>query len=245
MPLSTDRKFSLRTGLSVAVLVLLAIALVSVSSANASNTRTYEVTIINLTDGQYFTPPVVTTASSSFRLFQRGKEASEGVREIAENGNLDPLLAALEGDSEVTDFAVALSEEIPPLAPGSIISTQVEAYSGDRLSLVSMLICTNDGFTGRNRLRLPNRVGNTNTFALPAYDAGTEINTEDFADIVPPCPALTGFETDDAGTGMSNPALAENGVIEGHPGIAGVSDLDPAVHDWVGATGVVVITRVK
>jgi hypothetical protein len=36
----------------------------------------------------------------------------------------------------------------------------------------------------------------------------------------------------EAGTGVSNPALAEGGVIHHHPGIQGGADLVPAVHGW-------------
>jgi hypothetical protein len=34
------------------------------------------------------------------------------------------------------------------------------------------------------------------------------------------------------GTGVSDPALAEGGVIQHHAGIEGGSDLDPAIHGW-------------
>ena len=61
-----------------------------------------------------------------------------------------------------------------------------------------------------------------------AYDAGTEINTEDYQDLVPPCDGL-------GQTGMSNPAPAENGVVLSHPGIQGGASLNPAVHGWTGA----------
>ena len=36
----------------------------------------------------------------------------------------------------------------------------------------------------------------------------------------------------DAGTGVSNPALAEGGVIRRHEGIQGVDDLSPSIHGW-------------
>ena len=108
-----------------------------------------------------------------------------------------------------------------------------------------MLICTNDGFAGLDSVRLPRHLGQTLTVYGNAYDAGTEINTEDFADIVPPCPVLTGVESDDTGTGMSNPVLAENGVIASHQGVLGGVDLDPALHDWADPVVRVEITRVQ
>jgi hypothetical protein len=95
-----------------------------------------------------------------------------------------------------------------------------------------MLICTNDGFTGVSSLRLPHHVGQTFVVRSAGYDAGTEVNTEDFADMVPPCQALVGVSSGEAGTGTSNPALAEGGVIHHHAGIAGIADLVPAVHGW-------------
>jgi hypothetical protein len=95
-----------------------------------------------------------------------------------------------------------------------------------------MLICTNDGFTGVDGTRLPSKVGQTVTLMTAGYDAGTEINTEDFADIVPPCQGLMGVSSGEPGTGTSNPALAEGGVIMHHEGIQGGSDLLPAVHGW-------------
>ena len=65
-----------------------------------------------------------------------------------------------------------------------------------------------------------------------AYDARTEINTEDFADIVPPCQGAIGISSGEDGSGASNPKLAENGVIIPHPGIVGDMDLLKSVHSW-------------
>jgi hypothetical protein len=95
-----------------------------------------------------------------------------------------------------------------------------------------MLICTNDGFTGLDSLGLPRLVGDSVTVGTAGYDAGTELNTEDFADIVPPCQGLIGVSSGEPGTGTSNPALAEGGVIHHHEGIQGGADLLPEVHGW-------------
>ncbi len=52
--------------------------------------------------------------------------------------------------------------------------------------------------------------------------------------MVPPCQGLIGVPDDMGapGTGTTNPALAEGGVIHHHPGIAGGSDLLPDTHGW-------------
>ena len=61
---------------------------------------------------------------------------------------------------------------------------------------------------------------------------------------MPPCQPLMGVSSGEPGTGMSDPALAEGGVIHHHPGIAGGADLLPAVHGWTDPVTLVTITRV-
>jgi len=46
------------------------------------------------------------------------------------------------------------------------------------------------------------------------------------------CQDLIGVSSDDAGTGDSNPALAEGGVILAHSGIQGGTDLTVSDHGW-------------
>ena len=110
-------------------------------------------------------------------------------------------------------------------------------------SYVSMLICTNDGFTGADSLRLPQKVGDVVSVDSDAYDAGTEVNTEYFGDIVPPCQGLIGV-TGDPGTGASNEDLAEGGVITHHDGIVGDSDLLPDTHGWSNPVASITIERI-
>jgi len=78
--------------------------------------------------------------------------------------------------------------------------------------------------------------GQTATYFSAGYDVGTEINTEDFADMVPLCQELVGVSSDDDGPGMSDPKLAENSVIKLHTGIKGDADLQAVVHGWVDPT---------
>ena len=89
-----------------------------------------------------------------------------------------------------------------------------------------MIVCTNDGFAGADSKNLP-AVGESITYNLRGYDAGTEINTENRADIVP-----APFCGDDGrGTDQTNPSLAENGVIRVHRTLQGNGGL-PANFDW-------------
>lgn len=153
---------------------------------------------------------------------------------------------ALAQDKHVADVVVAAAGTPPPVLPGDAVTFSITAERGAKfVSFASMLICTNNGFTGLDTGRLPQQVGDAVTFETNGYDAGTEINTEDFADIVPPCQALVGVSSDDPGTGTSNPALTEGGVIRHHPGIRGGVGLVPGIHGWADPVARITIERSK
>jgi hypothetical protein len=225
------RRSRLLAVVAIAALTALAAAPAGAVDENgAGGVATYEITITNLTEGQPFTPPLVATHRGAADLFEVGEPANLAIQEIAENGNPGPAIAVVNADRQITGVG---PDDIGPVLPDGEVTFEVESVPGARhLTWVSMLICTNDGFTGLDSIRLPKKVGDSATVYTDAYDAGTEVNTEDFADLVPPCPALTDVPTEDPGTGMSDPALAENGVITHHPGIAGGVDLLADLHDW-------------
>jgi hypothetical protein len=235
--------------LTVAAAALVFLATIS-SAAAVAPVATYEVTIENLTAGQPLTPPVVATHRAATGMFAVGQPASFALKEIAENGNLAPMIAQLGADKHVSDSVAAAAPLVPAGLPGSAmfgdsVTLTVTASEGAKfLSFASMLICTNDGFTGVDSVRLPKGVGDAIVVRSAGYDAGTERNTEDFADIVPPCQALVGVSSGEPGTGVSNPALAEGGVIHHHPGISGGADLVPAVHGWTDPVAQITVERV-
>jgi hypothetical protein len=227
--------------LAVSLLALL-LALVTgaalPATARSSRPSAFKVTITNLAEGQPLTPPVVALHRSSVDVFTVGQPASFEVQEIAENGNNAPLLALLGSSPGVADFAEgATGPLVPPGTPGDATfdqSVEFELTPAPRarfLSVVSMLICTNDGFSGVDSLPLPGSAGQVVTHFANGYEAGTEANTEDFRDIVPPCQDLMGV-TGGPGTAQTDPALAQNSVIQHHPGITGRRDLIPEIHGW-------------
>lgn len=229
---------------AAAVLAALPLTLAA-PAVSANQPATYAVTITNLTDGQPLTPALVATHKGSDGLFRVGQPASFGLREIAENGNLEPMLTRLDGDPDFFDVVVQTGSDLPPVLPGETITLELDAAPPHNfLSWASMLICTNDGFTGVDTLKLPSLVGDTVTLHTGGYDAGTELNTELFVDIVPPCGPLTGQDSEGQGTGSSDPALAEGGAVHHHDGILGVGDLDPATNDWDDPIAIVTVERV-
>lgn len=230
-----------------------ALAAVPFASADGNDhgqTRSYEITIQNDTEGQPLTPPVVATHRGRNAIFKVGRPASEQVKEIAENGNNAPLVTALNGNRRVSDVYEGSAPLVPDALPGGAtfddsVTFTIDADRGHRrVSWQSMLICSNDGFTGLNGLRLPRGIGHSAVATTQAYDAGTEANTEDFGDIVPPCQGLSGV-TGDPGTGASDPALATNFPISHHPGITGRRDLLTDVHGFTNPVATVTVTRVS
>ena len=217
----------------IGVVSILSTLTAAVPGASANGTdgdgATYVVSITNETDGQYLTPANFAAHDPSIRVFQRGREASSGVQAVAENGNVDALAAELYEAVDAEGLGTSGVANGGVLAPGQIGNFEVTTPA-TRLSIVSMLICTNDGFAGLNSLQLPTIDGQSRAYPLQGYDAGTEINTELKSDIVP---APFCQEGADSGTGESNPALAENGVIARHQTLQGVGDLNPDF-DWRG-----------
>ncbi len=208
----------------------------------------FDVTVENLTDGQPLTPPIVIVHDPAISAFTVGGAAPIGVQELAENGNGVPFGGFFTSRlSQVSDGTAGTAPLVPAADPGGSGFAASETFglhgrATDVITLGSMLICTNDGFVALNGAALPGD-GETLVYDLVAYDAGTETNTEDFADMVPPCQGLIGVSSDDPGTGATNPDLAEGGVIGAHAGIVGGNDLDPAVHGWTDPVARVTITH--
>lgn len=205
---------------------VLALATAGVSRAQGPEMLSYNVTVENLTSGQPFTPPLVAAHSDQVDVFEVGEGASEGVMQVAENGNAEPLVAMLSGSDAVWSHVMGDG----PVLAGESATVTIQAPQGSLLSVVFMLICTNDGFSGVDSRPMP--ASGSATVEAGAYDAGTEQNTEDFADIVPPCQELVGVSSDDEGTGVSNPNLAERGIVAMHSGIVGGTDLTVNDHGW-------------
>ena len=249
-----------------AVAVVAALALVVTPFAFADRgdddgkgkTNTYRVTIKNLTSGQPLSPPVVATHRGEDQLFEVGEPASVGVREIAENGNNAPILAFLEANpfGTISDFESSSVPLFPAGTPGGTGTPNPPDFPDEvtftltvdkhvrHLSVVTMLVCTNDGFTGVNGLELPKKAGRSVTVRTNGYDAHTEVNDEDLAHIVPPC-QLIGVSSGEPGMDVSNPAHAEGGVIAHHEGIKGGGDLVRSVHGWKDPVAEIRVTAVE
>ncbi|MCH9657593.1 spondin domain-containing protein [archaeon] len=243
---------SKKTGIfaMTALIAILAVGVAGIPESNAAKTKMYEVTITNITPGQPITPPLLVTHSKDISLFTVGETASEQLQQLAENGNAKLLAEKLKGKSGVTDIVTgSVGHLVPANDPGDTDLQYSETFTvsadgkAKYLSFASMLVCTNDGIAGIDSVRLP--YYNEKTVYAKAYDVRTEMNTEDFADLVPPCAAESGVSSSDKGTGATNPAIAEDGVIIPHPGIFGDDDLSQRDHGWGGPVVKIDIVRMS
>jgi Spondin_N len=242
------KKYVLLTGFTLLAALAFAGTRSTGEASEDHDLRTYRVTIENETDGQPFSPGVAVTHKRSVNLFHVGDAASPGIEAIAEDGNEAPSVAAEMGARGITDvFDLNRPITREDTAVGSFtdeFTFEIKARPRDRLSLAVMLICTNDGFTGLDSVRLP-KEGSV-TYHAAGYDAGTENNTEQSADIVDPCSPLGPAPLAGDPNGNEDAAVdtSPHGPIHHHPGIAGGADLSASMHGWTNPVAEITIERI-
>jgi hypothetical protein len=180
----------------------------------------YEITLENLAPAtgpgasQPVSPPVLVTHKPPLRLFKLNSFASDELRYIAEDAVNDPMLNLLGQSDDVFDVVVG-----GLIFPGTSATYYITAKRGyHKLSMVTMLVNTNDAFTGVDKLNLP--ANGSQEYYLRAYDAGTEQNTESAAHIPGPC----------CGNPLVRVPTQER--VQYHEGIQGDGDLDPQTYGW-------------
>ena len=221
---------------------------IALASFQAQATQ-FTVDVQNLTQGIYFTPLLVAAHDSDTHLFEAGEAASASLQAMAEGG----ATAGLEADLDASSAQYSANPAGGLLAPGQSATTatiDTSASSNNYLSVVGMMLPTNDGFIGLDSYPIPTTPG-TYTININGYDAGTEANDEIVngggAPGVAGIPAAPG---EDNGTGATGAAGADtNTSVHIHRGVlgdtdatGGVSDLDSRIHRWLNPVARVTIT---
>jgi len=206
-----------------------------------------DVKIVNNTGANLFTPLLVTTHSHSTSLFKTGEAASASLQAMAEGGNIAHLVDDLSAESAniVENPAAGL------LNAGKETSTTIMTDpSHDSLSIVAMILPTNDGFIALNNWIVPKKPG-VYKVTLNAYDAGTEANDELITGGgAPGVAGIPGDPNGNAGTGGTGIVGAEaEGFVHIHRGVlgdtdatGGASDLDATKHRWLNPVATAIIT---
>lgn len=227
------------------------LAMAAISSLIAAPTASavdFDVEIANITHGIYYTPFIAVAHTPENYLFRSGQPASANLQAMAEGGDISGLItdAQTNGSTYVANPAGGL---LPP-ANSTSFNMNTDGTNNTRLSIVAMLLPTNDAFAGLGSITIPTEPG-TYVYNVDAYDAGTEANDE----IVngggaPGTPGIPAAPGGFAGTGGTGVAGADNNTnVHIHRGSigdsdvnGGKSDLDNTVHRWLNPVVRVTIT---
>jgi hypothetical protein len=185
-------------------------------------TRTYAVTITNITAGQIFTPVLVATHKADVGFFELGAAPSAELADLAEGGATGGLQGVLDSLPEYvmdTNTSGITANDNPLIEPGESVTIYIDGNRDyNRLSLAGMLLPTNDTFVAVDSMHLPRKYSSS---VAIAYDAGSEMNDELCANI--PGPQCMGSPFSEG--------LAE-GFVHVSRGISGEGDLNASDYDW-------------
>ncbi|MCL1056629.1 spondin domain-containing protein [Shewanella gelidimarina] len=195
----------------------------------------YSVMITNLTANQPMSPVAVVAQESGSRLWSTGMAASVALETLAESGDS----SGLTGETGVNE----LFSGDGVLVPGATqsITMSLEQSSVADLSIVTMLVNTNDAFAGTTGFNLSTlAVDDATTLRVIAYDAGTEANSEEKGTIPGPADGGEGF----------NAVRDDNDKVHGHPGVISADDgladsVLSASHRFDNPVMIIKITRTK
>jgi len=190
------------------MVILGAISLAACNDGSFESSAEYEVTVKNLTNAQPFSPLTVLLHDTD-APWSVGESASDALENIAESGDNSELIASSFVDS------YASSDGVLAFGQSTTVTVSTNAGSANYLSLVTMLVNTNDAFTGLNKIDISElAVNDSLTYSRGAYDAGTEANSEEAGTIPGPV---------DGGEGYN--ALRDDvDVVTMHSGIIGSDD---------------------
>ncbi|GAB1079784.1 MAG: spondin domain-containing protein [Shewanella algae] len=227
--------------------LLLPLLLSTLPLSQLSQAAQLEISINNLTHGNHFTPLLIAAHDGNSHLFQAGEPASSALQKMAEGGDISELQQAVTANNGV----IVANPAAGLLAPGTKVEkVMLDSGALTHLSLVAMLLPTNDAFVGLDGWEIPSTPGSY-TLYLNAYDAGTEANDEQItgggAPGVPGIPAAPDGMGGQNGTGVMDDS--SNDRVHIHPGLlgdtdpnGGISDVDSRIHRWLNPVAALIVT---
>ena len=227
--------------------LLLPLLLSTLPLSQLSQAAQLEISINNLTHGNHFTPLLIAAHDGNSHLFQAGEPASSALQKMAEGGDISELQQAVTANNGV----IVANPAAGLLAPGARVEkVMLDSGALTHLSLVAMLLPTNDAFVGLDGWEIPSTPGSY-TLYLNAYDAETEANDEQItgggAPGVPGIPAAPDGMGGQNGTGVMDDS--SNDRVHIHPGLlgdtdpnGGISDVDSRIHRWLNPVAALIVT---
>jgi hypothetical protein len=213
---------------------------VEVPAPDPMFTYTYQVTVTNLTYAQPMSP-VALVLHNEGQLWSIGEMASVALENLAESGDNSAVLA----ESIVLSGQGGAGLLLPGMSEMVDVSYTVSDVNNApmMLSLATMLVNTNDAFTGINALAVNNlAVGESISLTTSSYDSGTEKNSELMTTIPGPAGGGTGegfnAERDDI-----DKVAMHSGIVSADDGLM-VSALTQA-HRFDNPTLAIMVTRTE
>lgn len=194
----------------------------------------YEITVTNLTTAQPMSPVAIVLHNEG-RFWQLGSQASTALEVLAESGDNTTLLAEANVLSGVSGTGVLIS------GASETFNITLQHTLPMMLSLATMLVNTNDAFTGVNAMKIEHLdVDESISVQTSSYDAGTEHNSELMGTIPGPAAGGEGFNEirDDV-----NFVSMHKGIVSQDDGLA--QSVLTQMHRFDNPTLMVTVTRTQ
>ena len=183
----------------------------------------FNVSVTNLTNAQPLSPIAVIAHQGGYSFFAIGIPATAGLEVMAEGGDNSALLAEADANAMVTVTASGAGPIGPAGSEFVSIDLPESALPGLQISVATMLVNTNDAFTGLNAMQVDSMaVGELISRSSVAYDAGTEADSEQATTIPGPAGGGEGFNA--ARDDQADRVSMHSGVVSRDDGFA-TSDL--------------------
>ncbi len=206
----------------------------------------FEVSVTNLTNAQPLSPVAIMLHNAGFHSFIDGETSSTALELLAEGGDNSEVLSEARAAAEYIASG-STDGPVPPRSISSAVSLSVpsDQLNNLHLSVISMLVHTNDAFTGANAANISGMaIGDSRTMNGPTWDSGTEANTETRSTMPGPDFGGEGFnaERDD----LIDLVRFHQSVVTNESSEFGLatSDLQDR-HRFLNPTARIVVTRVQ
>ena len=218
---------------------LAALLITGCGSSGGADMATYTVTVTNVSSHQPLSPAAVVFHNGDYSAWDIGSAVTNGLEMLAEGGDPSDFLAEAGAHADVMATAAGSGVVLP--GDSDTVTVTVSHKTDLMVSVASMLVNTNDGYTGINgKLAGTMSVGESIIFDPIVFDAGTEGNDESAATIPGPAAGGEGFNM---ARNDRNFTAVHSGVVTADDGLTG-SALDET-HRFVGSVARVTVTRTE
>lgn len=207
---------TLKTSLLSCLMISTTALLSACGGDDSDKSYQYRLEIINLTNAQPLSPAAIILHEPGYELFNEGESASLALEVLAESGDLADVLYDAQLDESVFHSIAGETLILPGESYQYSFSLEHE-LSHQEVTIASMLVNTNDAFTGINQGNLTQLdVNQSQTFTGLVWDAGTEKNSETSATIPGPAGGGQGFN---ASRDDLDKVVFHSGIVSLHDGL--------------------------